>query len=97
MAMSKRTLEAINAIIENKGAIKTRQEWYDLLDEKITFETFRKYVLTEVLEYEEIALEDVVELLNSCVGADCYECNWNYVVRDGKVFKENVKYIWNRG
>lgn len=97
MAMSKRTVEAINAIIENKGTTKTRQEWYDLLDGKIAFETFKKYVLTEVLEYEEIALEDVVELLNSCAGADCYECNWNYVVRDGKVFKENVKYIWNRG
>lgn len=97
MAMSKRTMEVINAIIENKGATKTQQEWYDLLDRKITFETFRRYVLTEVLEYEEVALENVVELLNDCAGEDCYDCNWHYVVRDGKVFKENVKYIWNRG
>lgn len=97
MAMSKRTMEAINAIIENKGAIKTQQEWYDLLDRKITFETFRKYVLTKVLEYEEVALEDVIKLLNDCAGEDCYDCSWHYVVRDEKVFKENVKYIWNRG
>lgn len=97
MAMSKKTMEVINSVIENKGATKTRQEWCNLLDGRITFDTFKKYVLTEVLEYEEVALEDVVELLNSCAGEDCYECNWNYVVRDGKVFKENVKYIWNRG
>ena len=97
MAMSKTTMEAINAIIDNKGATKTRQEWYGLLNGKITFETFKKYVLTEVLEYEEVALEDVIELLNDCAGEDCYECRWHYVVRDGKVFKENVKYIWNRG
>ena len=96
MAMAKRTKEVIDSMIEYKGMTKTANDWDNLLDSRITFETFKKYALNEVVEYEEVTLDEVVRLLNECAGEDCYNCNWYYIVKDNKPFKVVTKYIWNK-
>ena len=31
-------------------------------------------------------LEEVVEELNACAGQDCYGCDWQFIIEDGKIY-----------
>lgn len=56
----------------------------------ISWQTFRRYVDVELLEWEElteVSLEKVVALLNSCAGDDCWGCDWEFRAIDGKVYE----------
>ena len=89
--MSEKTAKVIEAMNAYKGQAMTAEEWAKLLNGRISFGTFRKYALAKETEIKtiktEVALEYVVELLNSCAGTDCYDCDWQYVVENGKVYE----------
>lgn len=56
----------------------------------ISWQTFKKYVEIEYINKEklvEVSIEELVDLLNSCAGDDCWGCNWEYRVIDGKPFE----------
>lgn len=98
MAMAKRTKEIIEGLREAyEGKTLDKYDWNRVLGNDLTFETFRKYVLHKVVEEVEVPLEKIVELLNDCAGNDCYECEWEYIVKDGKVYEIVEKFIWNKG
>lgn len=90
--MSKRTANVIEAMNAYKGEVKTQRDWAILLDDRITFETFRKYALEQVIVRTEANLNEIVALLNDCAGNDCYDCDWLYEVIDNKVYKVDTCY-----
>lgn len=90
--MSKKTANVIEAMNAYKGEVKTQRDWAILLDDKITFDTFKKYALEQVIVRTEVNLNEVVALLNDCAGNDCYDCDWFYEVIDGKVYKVDTCY-----
>lgn len=77
------------AIEENISRIgKTEFKKEDI--KGITFETFTKYVKVKMVKhefFEEVSVEDLVNLLNSCAGDDCYNCDWEYRVINGKPYE----------
>ena len=98
MAMAKKTRNIIEGLREAyEGKTLDRHDWNKALGNDLTFETFRKYVLNKVIEEIEVPLEEIVNLLNDCAGNDCYECEWEYVVKDGKIYEIVEKFIWNKG
>lgn len=96
--MSERTRKEIERLAnEYKGQVHEWERWERIINAKseICFGTFRKYVtLKKEVSYEEHTIEEIVEMLNDCAGEDCYCCSWTYVVRDGKPYKEIVRYKW---
>lgn len=90
--MNKNTAQVIEAMNAYKGQAMTEVEWVDLLNNRISFDTFKKYALTKEIKTvkTEVSLEDLVEMLNGCAGADCYDCDWQYVVENGKAYEVNT-------
>lgn len=86
--MNKNTALVIEAMNAYKGMTMTEIEWVDLLNNRISFDTFKKYALVKEVKTvkTEVSLEDLVEMLNSCAGNDCYGCDWHYVVENGKAY-----------
>lgn len=97
--MNQTTATAINNILANIN-VNARFSFEELdhiaRANGITARTFMRHV--NVLRVtEEVATEytlaQVLELLNSCAGDDCYGARWNFVERDGHIYNlENVTY-----
>ena len=84
--MKDTTKKAIAENLERIGA----NEFQPKDIQGITFDTFRKYVKVQKVvteTFEEVSIEDLVDLLNSCAGDDCYNCDWEYRVIDGKPYE----------
>lgn len=82
---------------EYKGQRRKWEQWERLVNEKseISFSTFRKYIkLEKVISKNEVSIEEIVELLNNCAGNDCYYCDWQYEVIDGKPYEIIIYYEW---
>lgn len=96
--MNKNTAQVIEAMNAYKGQSMTAKEWTDLLDNRLSFNTFRKYALageTEVRTIKtEVSLENLVEMLNDCAGNDCYGCDWHYIVENGKAYEVDFLYYY---
>ena len=90
--MNKNTAQVIEAMNAYKGQAMTEVEWVDLLNNRISFGTFKKYALTKEIKVvkTEVSLENLVEMLNDCAGNDCYDCDWHYVVENGKAYEVNT-------
>ena len=53
--------------------------------------TFRRYVRYSTrpqIRREEASIEEVLDLLNSCAGSNCEECDWEYRWINGKIYDE---------
>lgn len=97
--MNQITATAINNILANIN-VNARYSFEELdhiaRANGITVRTFMRYVnvmrLTEEVATE-YTLAEVLNLLNSCAGDDCYGARWNFVERDGHIYNlENVTY-----
>lgn len=55
-----------------------------------TFHRYRKEMnIEKVIIEEEWSLEKVIELLNSCARSDCYEADWFFSLKDGKIVESS--------
>ena len=87
-ATTKKALEIILPQIEI-GKEYAEKELRSLICSLISWDTFRKYVTVDKVfnsHAEPISLEELVDLLNSCAGDDCYDCRWDFQIIDGQVF-----------
>ena len=96
MVMKKETAIAFEKLEAFKGETFTVSEWHRWCSHvNISYSTFRRYAkLQFVKEYLPVTLEQLVEELNSCSGADCYGAYWEYTVIDGKPYEIIEKYKW---
>ena len=89
--MNNRTALVIEAMDAYKGQVMAKEEWVALLNNRISFDTFKKYALVKEavpkVVKREASLEELVAMLNDCAGNDCYGCDWHYVVEDGKAYE----------
>lgn len=53
-----------------------------------TFRRYMRYNAYPQIRREEASIEEVLDLLNSCAGNDCEECEWEYHLVDGKIYNE---------
>ena len=62
-------------------------------DERVAWDTVMRYVSIEpVIKRRYYSLPELVGLLNSCAGEDCYNVNWHFAIDDnGKVFTDKLK------
>ena len=91
---TKKILDNLMDTIGNKELTYAELDKALLLAGGLSMKTFRRYAQVEetVVEIrDETSLQDVLDLLNSCAGDDCYYCDWNYQLIDGKIY--NVKHI----
>ena len=93
---TKKTFEDIARGYMNKGSF-TMEGWETIIraEANIGYSTFRRYAkLEKVITKIEYTLEEIVDQLNECAGADCYGCDWHYEIIDGKVYLIDVSYKW---
>ena len=83
--------------VEYKGQEHDWSTWEHIVrdESEISWSTFKKYVKLEAIEHkEEKTLEEIVEILNSCAGEDCYGAKWEYRVIDNKPYEVWTSYLW---
>lgn len=39
-------------------------------------------------------LDEVVKMLNDCSGSDCYDCDWNLKVENGRAYEDEITYTY---
>jgi hypothetical protein len=97
--MTKRVKIELQKLEESyKGYSYPLSTWEHLVStfSNISFTTFCKYVKLEKVEHkEERTLEEIVGLLNSCAGDDCYCADWQFEVIDGKPYEVWYEFKWN--
>lgn len=81
-----------------KGSSLPLSAWEQIIltSSTISFGTFCKYIKLEKIKHqEERTLEEIVGLLNSCAGDDCYCADWQFEVIDGKPYEVWYDFKWS--
>lgn len=87
------TRKALTSLVENYA---NKELTYEELRNAViasgismgTFRRYMRYSTRPQVRREEASIEEILDLLNSCAGSDCEECEWNYRLIDGKIYNE---------
>ena len=56
------------------------------ISEQTFYRWYKEVGIEKVTVKSEWTLEEVVEELNACAGQDCYVCDWQFIIEDGKIY-----------